>query len=248
MDWLTYIILGFVAEIIDGCLGMAYGVFLTTCLATTGLSFVTISAGVHGAEVFTTLASGLSHLKFGNVNKSLLKSLLLPGIIGGILGACTLKFFDGEVLKPIVSAYLLVLGVRIFVRAYKKSSAGNKKTPRYLKILGFFGGYFDAVGGGGWGPIVTSSLIAKGTTPRETIGTVNLAEFFVTLVQSMTFILLIGLAPWKLIAGLMIGGIPAAPIAAWMCRKVDQNTMMFVVAGVIVFLNTYALIKIIAGL
>ncbi len=243
MDLIVYIILGFIAELIDGCLGMAYGVFLTSCLTITGLPLVTISAGVHSAEVFVTLASGISHLKLGNVEKDLLKKLIIPGIIGGILGAFSLKLINGDIIKPVVSIYLFILGIRILFKAIKKTVKTKKETIGYINILGFFGGFLDAVGGGGWGPIVTSSLIAKGNTPRKIIGTVNLAEFFVTIVQSATFILLIGLTPIKLMLGITIGGIIAAPIAAWMCKKIDAKPIMIFVAITILLINSVNIVK-----
>ena len=246
--FVLYILLGFFAELIDGCLGMAYGVFLTSCLSFTGLPFVNISAGIHCSEVFTTFASGLSHFKLGNFDKTIFKNLVIPGVIGGALGASCLKIFDGAALKPIISTYLLIIGIRIFIHAFIKRAETTENKPAYLRSLGFFGGYLDAIGGGGWGPIVTGSLIDKGNAPRTVIGTVNISEFFVTLVQSMTFIFLIGLAPWKLILGLILGGISAAPLAAVLCKKINPVPMMIIVACTIILINSYNIVKWIASI
>ena len=242
-EFFIYILLGFIAEMIDGCLGMAYGVFLTSCLSLFGIPFINISACVHGSEVFVSLASGLSHLRFGNVDKKLLFNLAFFGAIGGIIGAVSLKILDGSFLKPVISVYLLLLGIRILIRAIRKKREIFKKAPKYLKGLGFIGGFFDAIGGGGWGPIVTSNLLESGLPPDKTVGTVNLAEFFVTLVQSATFLLILGLVSVKLMLGLILGGIIAAPIAAAICKKVNSVIMMYVIAFVIILINSINIVK-----
>lgn len=236
---ISFIILGFCAQLIDGCLGMAYGVFLTTFLMAQGVPLVHASSSIHFSEVFTTLASGLSHWKFKNIDWAMFKKLTLAGVIGGILGAYILTSVDGNKLKPFVSFYLLLLGIRILFKIKKKLTFKNSE--KHLIPLGAIGGFFDAIGGGGWGPIVTSSLIVKGNTPSKAIGTVNSAEFFVTLAQSATFITLIGIGNWEIVTGLIIGGVIAAPVSAWLCKRINPKVLMVLVALLIIVTNIYAL-------
>ncbi len=236
---ISFIFLGFCAQLIDGCLGMAYGVSLTTFLMLQGIPLVFASSSIHFSEIFTTFTSGIAHWKFKNIDGVMFKKLTLSGVLGGILGAYILSSLNGEKLKPFVSIYLLLLGVRILLKVRKKFIFKNVK--RHLIPLGFIGGFFDAIGGGGWGPIVTSSLIVKGNAPNTAIGTVNSAEFFVTLAQSLTFISLIGMGNWKIILGLIIGGVIAAPISAYLCKKVNQKVLMLMVGILIIFTNLYTL-------
>ena len=236
---ILFIVLGFCAQIIDGCLGMAYGVFLTTFLVAGGVPLVNASSAIHFSEIFTTLASGLSHWKFKNIDWTLFKKLTVSGVLGGVAGAYLLTSINGEKIKPFVSAYLLLLGLRILWKV--KQRCRSKKVSEHLIPLGVLGGFCDAIGGGGWGPIVTSSLIVKDRTPRHVIGTVNSAEFFVTAAQSATVITLIGLGNSRIILGLIIGGILAAPISAWLCSRINQKVLMTLVALLIILTNAYAL-------
>ncbi len=237
-----YIIVGFFAQMIDGALGMAYGVSSTSFLLSVGVSPAAASASVHIAEVFTTGISGLSHWKFKNVSKEFLKKLIIPGIIGGVLGAYLLSNIPGNTLKPFVSIYLIVMGIRILLKAFSKNDVLKKLENMKVSILGIIGGFFDAIGGGGWGPIVTSTLVSNGGHPRYVIGTVNLAEFFVTVAEAATFITLIGLAEfWQIILGLAIGGAIAAPLAAYICSRIPVKKMMIVVGCVIILLNIRSL-------
>ncbi len=181
---------GFFAQVIDGALGMAYGITATTFLLSAGATPAAASASVHIAEVFTTGFSGISHVKLGNVNKSLFLRLLLPGMIGAVLGAVLITRFDGHQLKPFISAYLLLMGLYILSKAYRHVI--KRRAPRHVAKLALFGGFVDAAGGGGWGPVVTSSLIGSGSDPRTTIGSVNFAEFFLTIASATSFILLAG--------------------------------------------------------
>jgi hypothetical protein len=177
------------------------------------------------------------HLKFGNVNNKLFKSLLIPGVIGAILGAYILSSFSeyNYIIKPIVSSYTLILGVIIIFKALKKDNI-RKKIKRIFP-LAMVGGFLDSIGGGGWGPIVSSTLIARGRNPRYTIGSVNLAEFFITLASSLTFITIIGLTHWAIIVGLIIGGVIAAPIAAYISNKIPTKSIMILV-GIIVIITS----------
>ncbi|GAB3323406.1 sulfite exporter TauE/SafE family protein [Larkinella ripae] len=232
--WL-FVLAGFVAQTIDGALGMAYGISSTSLLLSLGVSPAAASASVHIAEVFTTGASGLSHWKFGNVNKKLFRLLVLPGVAGAILGAYLLSSFDGNLIKPYISIYLVLMGVLIISKALRKKKA--KEKTRLVGPLALLGGFVDAVGGGGWGPVVTSSLIGQGRNPRYTIGSVNLAEFFIAAAGAGTFILMIGTGNWPVTVGLLLGGVLASPFAAYVCGKVNPKVLMIIVGIVIIGLS-----------
>jgi uncharacterized protein len=232
---LLFVVVGFVAQMIDGALGMAYGVSSNTFLLSLGVAPAAASASVHAAEVFTTAVSGLSHLRFGNVDRVLLRRLLIPGVIGGVVGAYILTALPGSELKPLIAVYLFIMGAVILFRAFRQPSPGEPRTP--LIPLGLAGGFFDAIGGGGWGPIVTSTLVARGHNPRQSVGSVNLAEFFVTLSQSAVFLLTIGLVHWRIILGLMIGGVVAAPLAAYVTGRLPARVLLVVVGSLIILLS-----------
>lgn len=232
---IIFIIAGFIAQIIDGALGMAYGVCSTTFLLSIGIPPAAASASVHTAEIFTSGVSGLSHLRLENVDKKLCKRLVIPGVIGGILGAYILTAVPGKTIKPFVAFYLLIMGLIILRGALKKIQ--EKKVETKLIPLAAVGGFFDAIGGGGWGPIVTSTLVARGNNPRFAIGSVNLAEFFVTVAQVATFFATIGLVHWRIIVGLIIGGILAAPLAAYVCKRLPSRVLMIIVGVLIVALS-----------
>ena len=232
---LFFVIAGFIAELIDGALGMAYGVSLTTLLLGMGVPPSTASMSVHASEIFTTIASGLSHLKLGNVDKRLFKRLVLPGVAGGVLGAYILTSTPVEIIKPVVTVYLLVMGLIILIKAFRKMEA--KKTVKEAPALALIGGFLDAVGGGGWGPVVTSTLVARGGNPRISIGSVNLAEFFVTVSEVATFIVFLGTVDVLIVVCLLIGGIIAAPLGAYVCRKIPAKTLMITVGTLITLLS-----------
>ncbi|MCD6263447.1 sulfite exporter TauE/SafE family protein [Candidatus Bathyarchaeota archaeon] len=232
---ILFIIVGFIAQIIDGALGMAYGVSSTTFLLSMGIPPAMASAGVHTAEIFISGISGLSHLKLGNVDKKLFIKLLIPGVIGGAVGAYILTAIPAKMIKPFVAFYLLIMGIMILRKALKKTEKKNVKT--ILFPLGLLGGFFDAIGGGGWGPIVTSTLVARGSNPRFAIGSVNLAEFFVSITEVATFLTTIGLVQWQIIFGLVIGGVLAAPLAAYICKRLPSKTLMIIVGILIIVLS-----------
>jgi uncharacterized membrane protein YfcA len=239
---LIFVIVGFVAQMIDGALGMAYGVSSTAFLLSIGVPPAAASASVHIAEVFTTGASGLSHWKLGNVDKKMIKKLLIPGIVGGVLGAYVLTSIPGNTIKPFISAYLLIMGVLIIYKIFKRSKprdVHSKLTP-----LALVGGFFDAVGGGGWGPIVTTTIVARGHNPRYAVGSVNLSEFFVTVAEAATFITLIGLGHWQVIVGLIIGGVIAAPFAAFMCKKLPSKALLALIGVLIIALSTRTILEV----
>ncbi len=234
---LVFILAGFVAQMIDGALGMAYGVTATTVLLSYGLSPVAATASVHTSEVVTSGVSGLMHLKFGNVHHKLFKSLLIPGVLGAVLGAYLISSFQDYnfIIKPLVSIYTLFLGLIIIFKALKKDQIRKKITK--ITPLAFTGGFLDSIGGGGWGPIVSSTLMAQGRAPRYTIGSVNLTEFFVALASSITFFAMIGTNHWNVILGLIIGGIIAAPIGAIMTNKIPAKSIMILVGIIVIILS-----------
>jgi uncharacterized protein len=241
-DVLLFVAIGFLAQIVDGAAGMAYGVTASTLLLGFGVPPATSSACVHAAEVFTTGASGVSHWRLGNVRGELIWRLAVPGMIGGAVGAYLLSALPGEVLKPYVSLYLLLMGLLILWKARIRLRASDEP-PRYVPALGLGGGFLDAIGGGGWGPMVASTLIGQGTKPRFAIGSVNLAEFFVTATITGTFLLTVGLTLWPVILGLVLGGVLAAPLAAYVTRHIPDRPMMIVVGIVVVLLSLRGLVQ-----
>jgi uncharacterized membrane protein YfcA len=236
-DFWYYLAGGFVAQMIDGALGMAYGVTASTLLLTVGVSPAAVSASVHSSEIFTSGVSGYMHLRFGNVNSKLFKAVLIPGVIGACMGAYVLVSLEqySVYIKPIVAVYTAVLGVLIIQKALAKRV--KKKPIKQIGLLAWFGGTMDAIGGGGWGPIVSSTLIASGRNPRYTIGSVNLAEFFISLASSLTFVTLIGLTHWQIIIGLILGGMIAAPIAALLSTRLPIKAMMIMVGVVVIIVR-----------
>ena len=245
-DFYLYVLVGFAAQMVDGAIGMAYGITSTSVLLSMGLPPATASACVHAAETFTTAASGLSHWKLGNVDRRLIWRLAVPGIIGGVIGAYVLSNVPGEIFKPYISAYLLLLGLFIIYKAVHRKPSFVDVPPTNVAPLGFVGGLVDAIGGGGWGPIVTSTLLGQGATPRYAIGSVNMAEFFVTLAISATFFLTIGLELWPIITGLVVGGVIAAPLAALATKHLPAKVLMIIVGCVIVLLSLRTIVKAIA--
>jgi uncharacterized membrane protein YfcA len=244
IDFLFFFLIGVFAQFVDGALGMGYGATATSFLLAIGVPPAVSSTGVHVAEMFTSGASAISHFKFGNINKKLVRNLLIPGVLGSITGAYLLSdVIDGEVIKPFIAVYLIVLAVIIIVKALKKNII-KKKTKR-LGILASFGGFMDSVGGGGWGPIVTSTLIGNGRHPRYTIGSVNAAEFAVSFASGVTFLIFGGIAGWQVIIGLILGGVIAAPFAAFLVHKIKRKPMMIAVGILIILLSLRTLSKLI---
>lgn len=235
---------GLAAQIVDGALGMAYGVTSNTFLLGIGASPAAASGAVHVAEIFTTAFSGVSHIRFGNVDKELFKKIVIPGVLGGVVGVIFLTSIDGKLLKPYVTAYLLIMGVIILRKAFIVRQEKKSQELKHVRKLAVSGGFLDAVGGGGWGPVVTSSLIGQGNNPRKTIGTVNTAEFFVALATGTTFLLLGGVDHWVLVAGLVIGGLFAAPFAAYLTSRLSVRQLLISVGLLIATLSAYNLYKI----
>lgn len=230
------VLAGFLAQLVDGALGMGYGVTSATILLSTGVNLASISSSIHTAEMFASGASGYSHYKFGNVNKKLFKILVIPGVIGAILGAILLtKFGDTHAayLKPIMAVYTMFLGVRIFLNAFRTQKI-TRKFKNY-RLLAGVGGFLDSFGGGGWGPIVTTTLITKGRSPKYVIGSVSITEFFVTLASAFTFFTMIGVSHWQVIVALIIGGLIGAPIAAKLAGRLPKKAS-FILLGILVII------------
>jgi len=242
---IKYIMIGFLAQLIDGTMGMAYGVSCRTCLKVfAGADSIAASAVVHCSEVVTSLASGFFHFKFKNYNKELILKLLIPGVIGGVLGTWVLTSW-GNQLEIFIDIYLILMGIRIIIKAIHYNKEKEKKV-RALPLLGVLGGFLDATGGGGWGPIVTSSLVVCGKDVKKTIGSVNIAEFFVTIAETTTFVVLF--KDFKqytnIILGLILGGVVAAPIAAMLCKKAPVRFLLATIGTLLIVLNIYALGKV----
>ena len=239
----TAVAVGLFAQIVDGALGMAYGVTASTFLMAAGASPATASASVHIAEIFTTGISGIAHARLGNVDKKLFVRLVAPGVLGAILGAVVVTQIEGAVLKPFVCAYLLLLGVYILFKAVRRTRL-RTRPPVHVGKLALAGGFLDAAGGGGWGPVVTSTLIGSGSDPCKTIGSVNFAEFFIALAGATSFLLLMETNAWMTIAGLVIGGAFAAPFAALVCARLPARVLMLLVGVLIGLLSAFNLYQI----
>lgn len=240
---LPFIAVGFAAQIVDGALGMAFGVISNTLLVgVMGVPPALASQRVHIVECFTTATSGISHLLHGNIDKKLFFRLLLPGVIGGVLGAYVLSNLDAGVVKPFVLLYLTAIGLYILVRGLLYPP--KLKEAKFIAPLGLFGGFLDAAGGGGWGPVVTSNLLIQGADPRKVVGTVNAVEFFLTLTVSAAFIYHLGVADLAgATLGLLIGGIAAAPIGAWAAKHFNPKVMLILVGVVLTLTSAYGVYR-----
>ena len=230
-----FAVAGFVAQIIDGTLSIGYGVTATTLLLSFGVSPAAASASVHTAEVVATAFSAYNHWRLKNVIASFVKRLLIPGVLGAIAGAYVLTTVSAAVIKPFMAAYLIVMGVIILLKAWRRGV--HVGSARHLTPLGFVGGFCDAIGGGGWGPIVAGTLLARGNEPRTTIGSVAFSEFFVTFAASATLLLTIGITNWLPIAGLALGGALASPLAARMTGRIPARPLMIAVGVVVILLS-----------
>lgn len=242
---LPFIGVGFFAQLIDGALGMAFGVLTNTLLVSVlGLAPARASASVHVVETFTTAASAISHIIHKNVNWKLFARLAIPGMIGGVAGAYLLTSIDGAIAKPFVMAYLTGIGIYLLWRAWEMDHGHEHKPAKVVEPLGLLGGFLDAAGGGGWGPVVTSNLLVQGTEPRTTIGTVNTAEFFLTVTISATFILTIGLEAFSIAAvGLIIGGLMAAPLGAVIAKRIPAKRLLAMVGVLLTATSLFSLYK-----
>ncbi len=246
MFW-SAVAVGLLAQVIDGALGMAYGVTSSSFLLAIGASPAMASGATHLAEVFTTGVSGVSHLKMGNVNKKLFLSLLIPGILGGLIGAYILSSVDGKILKPFISAYLFIMGLYVLSKAFRHIKLRREINAKKVAPLALFGSLMDTTGGGGWGPIVTTSLVGSGHDPRTTIGSVNFAEFFLTLTVAAALFSILDSSVWLIVAGLVIGGLFAAPFAAYITKHLKARTLLILVGILISAISAFNLYKSFAG-
>ncbi|HET7678747.1 MAG TPA: sulfite exporter TauE/SafE family protein [Xanthobacteraceae bacterium] len=248
-ELLMFIAIGFAAQLVDGALGMAYGLITTTVLLSLGTPPAFASASVHAAEVVTTGLAGASHVWHKNIDWHLLKRLAPAGVAGGILGAYILTGLPETFVKVMITFYLIGMTLLITRRIVgsKKAQEGTKaQRERKIRtpVVGAGGGFLDAIGGGGWGPVVASTLLARGDHPRSTIGSVSLAEFFLTVAVSVTFMLALDFSRyWSVVLGLVIGGAMAAPLAGYLSRILAPRTLMILVAAVISILSVYNLVR-----
>ena len=240
LQLLPFILVGFAAQLVDGALGMAFGVISNTLLLSLGVTPQAASASVHSAECFTTGVSGISHVLHGNVDWWLFVRIVLPGVVGGVTGAYLLTQISADVARPLVLAYLVAIGLYLLWRGATHRHV--EKRPKVIAPLGLAGGFLDAAGGGGWGPIVTSNLLIQGANPRKVIGTVNTAEFFLTVTISATFIAALGWAAFTLqTVGLLIGGIAAAPLGGFIAKRVPADGLLVMVGIVLTLTSAYGI-------
>jgi len=246
-EFWSYLGVGVLAQMVDGCLGMAYGVISTTVLLAAGLSPASASASVHAAKVFTGAASAAAHWGMGNVEKRLLILLSIGGVLGGVLGTYVLTSIDGKALKPYITGWLFLMGLVIIYRAWR-GARPNPLPWLHPTGLGLFGGVFDAIGGGGWGPVVTGTLLGTGTDPKKAIGTTNAAEFFMAVAVSVSFVGALVTGHWKdagildvfwPLLGLIVGGVAAAPLAGWMTKVMPLRLLTWFVGFLIIGLSLW---------
>jgi uncharacterized membrane protein YfcA len=245
IEFFLLVAVGFFAQLVDGALGMAFGLIATTVMLSMGLPPAQASAATHTAEVATTGASALSHLYFRNIDPRLFLTLGIAGVCGGVLGAYILSNVDGRAIQPFVAGYLLIVGLLILVKALRLSPVTEDARPGHAAPLGLVGGFLDAVGGGGWGPMVTSTLIGSGQAPRRVIGSVNAAEFFVTVAVATTFFIELGLAYLEHVIALVIGGVLAAPLGGYLVKHIAPHRLMALVGGLV---STLAIVQLVRAL
>ncbi len=240
---LPFILIGFAAQLIDGALGMAFGVITSTLLVgVLGIPPAQASAKTHIVEIFTTGVSGVNHLWHRNIDVRWFLRLVIPGMIGGAAGAYVLTGIDGDTVRPFVLAYLAAIGIWLLWRGLNHRI--TLRDPKIIAPLGLIGGFLDAAGGGGWGPVVTSNLMIQGAEPRKVIGTVNSVEFFVTLAISATFVSQMGLAQFSLaVVGLLIGGVVAAPLGAILAKRIAPDRLMVMVGVVLSITSAYGIYR-----
>jgi uncharacterized membrane protein YfcA len=234
--------IGFCAQLVDGALGMAFGVISTSAMLAIGMPPAHASAVVHTAEVFTTAASGASHIYHRNIDWRLVVRLGIAGVLGAILGAWVLSNVDASLVRPFIAAYLLVMGIMILLKSIRIPK-GRDAPAGWTAPVGFAAGFLDASGGGGWGPVTTATLVGSGHAPRQTVGSVNATEFFVTLAAATTFFVELGASPLQSLVPLVVGGLIAAPFGGWMVKRVPARALMILVGLLIVALALWQLAR-----
>jgi uncharacterized membrane protein YfcA len=241
-DYLLLGAVGFLAQLVDGALGMAFGVISTTAMLSMGLPPAQASAIVHTAEIFTTGASAGSHLWHRNVDWRLVTRLGIAGVAGAVLGAWVLSNLDASFVRPYIAAYLLLVGIFILLKAWRLAPARDAPGP-WVGPIGFVAGFLDASGGGGWGPVATSTLIGSGHTPRMVVGSVNTTEFFVTVAAATTFFVELGASPWRELLALVIGGMLAAPLGGWAVKHFSPRLLMVAVGCLVIALSAWQIAR-----
>ncbi|AZA86289.1 sulfite exporter TauE/SafE family protein [Chryseobacterium shandongense] len=240
------LLVGVLAEIVAGSMGMGYGVICTTTLLFLGIPPHAVSASIHSAESFTTAAGSISHIRLKNVSKNLVKRLAVPAIFGAIIGAVSLTYlgeYYSKITKTIISFYTLYLGIQIFSNAFKQKQDKKLKRKTNLTRLGLAGGFIDSFAGGGWGPLVTGTLIKNSFTPRFAVGSSTVAKFILTLTAAITFIFTLGIQHWNIILGLLIGGIFTAPFSAMLTAKLPVKSMFIVIGLLVIIMSSITIYK-----
>lgn len=239
---------GFLAEIVAGSMGMGYGVICTTILLLLNVPPPVVSASIHSAESFTTAAGSFSHYKLGNVNKKMVWVLFPLAIVGSVIGALTLSHYGeyyAHIVKPIIACYTLYLGLNILRNAFKKKNKERVRSKKRtnLRVLGLIGGFIDSFAGGGWGPLVTGTLIKEGRIPRYVVGSSTVAKFLLTITSAITFIFTIGIHHWNIVLGLLLGGVFTAPFSAMLTSKLPTKKMFVVVGAVVIIMSLITIVK-----
>ena len=239
-------LVGVLAEIVAGSMGMGYGVICTTTLLFLGIPPHAVSASIHSAESFTTAAGSISHIRLKNVSKSLVKRLAIPAVFGAVIGAVSLTYlgeYYSKITKTIISFYTLYLGIQILSNAFKNKQDKKLKRKTNLTRLGVIGGFIDSFAGGGWGPLVTGTLIKNSFTPRFAVGSSTVAKFILTLTAAITFIFTLGIQHWNIILGLLIGGIFTAPFSAMLTAKLPVKSMFLVIGTLVIVMSSITIYK-----
>lgn len=240
------LLVGVFAEVVAGSMGMGYGVICTTTLLFLGIPPHAVSASIHSAESFTTAAGSISHIKLKNVSKSLVKKLAIPAIIGAIIGAVSLTYlgeYYSKITKTVISFYTLYLGIQILSNAFKPKQNKALKKKTNLTRLGVIGGFIDSFAGGGWGPLVTGTLIKNAFTPRFAVGSSTVAKFILTVTAAVTFFLTLGIQHWNIILGLLIGGIITAPFSAMLTAKLPVKNMFIIIGTLVIVMSSITIYK-----
>jgi uncharacterized membrane protein YfcA len=236
--------IGFLAQLVDGALGMAFGVVSTTAMLTIGMPPAQASALVHTAEVFTTGASACSHIYHRNIDWRLVIRLGIAGVLGAILGAWILSNVDAATVRPFVFGYLFLMSIYILLKAAQVRLAPKRDTPSvWTAPVGFVAGFLDASGGGGWGPVSTTTLVGSGHAPRQAVGSVNTTEFFVTVAAAATFLVELGASPLQSLIPLALGGVLAAPLAGWAVKRMPARLLMAAIGALILVLSAWQLAR-----
>lgn len=236
------IAVGVIAQLVDGALGMAYGVTASSFLLATGAMPAVATASTHMAEIFTTGTSGLSHWRFGNIDRTLFRRLVVPGVIGAVVGVGLVTTIDGGVLKPWIALYLAIMGGYLVIKAL--ADVHYDVSSRWaIGGVGFVAAFVDTIGGGGWGPVATTTLLGTGREPKQVIGSVNAAEFFVTMVSGISLAFVVNVEAWETVMGLIFGGMAVSPLAAYIAGKLPKRLLMVIVGIVIIVLNATAVVR-----